>query len=220
VVIAARDTDVLAAASELIRREGGACVSLPMDVRSEKSVESAVRMAQDLSGGAIDVLINNAGMSAGNASSENLSEDDWLKVLDVNLNGYFRLGKAAVKGMIARGTGKVVNISSVLGLTPTSYASPYCVSKSAINQLTKAWAIEWARYNIQVNALAPGFTATDMNRDRLQDERFLKRLLSRIPAGRLGSPEDLLGAVIFLASAASDYVTGTTLPVDGGWSSA
>jgi 2-deoxy-D-gluconate 3-dehydrogenase len=218
VVIAARDENALIETSEAIKKQHKRCSYVRMDVTSEKDVQSAVVLAQEKACGVIDVLINNAGMSVENVKAEDMSEPEWQRVLDVNLNGYFRLAKAVVRGMIDKGSGKIINMSSVLGTNPVPLALGYCVSKGAVNQLTRAWAIEWSRYNIQVNALAPAYIRTDINRDRLTNEKFLKKVLERIPAGRIGEHEDLIGAVTFLSSSASDYITGAVLPVDGGWS--
>jgi NAD(P)-dependent dehydrogenase (short-subunit alcohol dehydrogenase family) len=218
VVIAARNERALEETAEYIRSQNNQCEYVFMDVASEEGVREAVKLAQEKAGGTIDVLINNAGMSADNVKAEDMDEADWQRVLDVNLDGYFRLGKAVVKGMIAKGGGKIINMSSVLSTNPIPLAVAYCVSKGAINHLTRAWALEWSRYNIQVNALAPSYILSDINREHLSNEKFMNKILSRIPAGRIGNPGDLIGAVIFLASGASGYITGAVLPVDGGWS--
>jgi len=220
VILAARDREALSATQELIRNRGYACDYVAMDVTSEDSVFKAVKSAETIVSGAIDILINNAGMSAENVKAEEMEEVDWLHVMDVNLNGYFRVGKAVARGMIEKRSGKIINISSVLGTTAVPLGSAYCVSKGAINQLTKAWAVEWARYNIQVNAVAPAFISTDINRKQFEDEKFKKKILSRIPAGRMEEADDLIGPITFLSCKASDYVTGHVLNVDGGWCSA
>jgi NAD(P)-dependent dehydrogenase (short-subunit alcohol dehydrogenase family) len=217
VIIAARNEETLIETSEFINNQGYRCSYVRMDVSSEESVQNAVNTAEKMIGGAIDVLVNNAGMSVDNAKAEEISESDWLQVLNVDLNGYFRVGKAVVKGMIAKGAGKIINISSIFSFNPIPLASAYCVSKAAINHLTRAWAVEWARYNIQVNAVAPGYIVTDLSRERLEDEKFRKKIFSRIPMGRFGEVDDLIGAVTFFASKASDYITGVILSVDGGW---
>lgn len=220
VIIAARDEKALIQTSELIKGRGNRCIYVSMDITSTESVEEAVRVAQERSGGRIDVLINNAGMSAENVKAEEMPESEWLKVLDINLNGYFRLGKAVAKDMIARRRGKIINMSSVFAINAPPLASPYSVSKAGINQLTRAWAVEWSRYNIQVNAIAPGYIYTDLTRERLENEKFKQKMLSRIPMGRFGEIDEIIGAVTFFASSASDYVTGVVLPIDGGWNAA
>jgi len=217
-VIGARDEKTLISTAEAIKQEHQRCSYVTMDVTSEEDVRKAIELAQEKAGGAIDVLINNSGMNVENVKAENISDSDWQQVLNVNLNGYFRLGKAAVKGMITRRSGKIINVSSVLGTNPVPLAVGYCVSKGAINQLTRTWAVEWSRYNIQVNSVAPAYILTDINKDQLSNEKFLEKILGRIPAGRIGEHKDLLGAIVFLSSASSDYITGAVLPVDGGWS--
>lgn len=220
VIVGARDVQALEETVDHIRDQGRRCHAVVLDVTSMENVRSALREAGREAGKPVDILVNNAGISTANTKAEDLPEKDWRTVLDVNLNGYFRMGLAAAQDMIRQRSGKIVNISSVLGETPAPLASAYSVSKAAINQLTRAWAVEWARYNIQVNAVAPAFVETELTKSQLQDPGFRQKLLSRIPAGRLGRPEDLIGALVFLASAASDYVTGVILPVDGGWSAA
>lgn len=220
IIIAARDEKTLIETTEFIKNQGNKCTYIQMDITSTESIEKAVELGQEKSGGAIDVLINNAAMSGENVKAEEVPESDWLKVIDVNLNGYFRLGKTVVKGMIAKRAGKIINMSSILSISATPLVSAYCVSKTAINQLTRVWAVEWARYNIQVNGVAPSYILTDINRERLKDEEFERKILTRIPMNRLCEVNDLLGAFTFLASSASDYITGVVLPVDGGWGAA
>ena len=220
IIIAARDEKSLIETAEFIKNQGNKCTYVQMNITSTESIEKAVEFGQEKSGGTIDVLINNAAMSSDNVKAEEVPESDWLKAIDVNLNGYFRLGKTVVKGMIAKKAGNIINMSSILSFSATPLVSAYCVSKAAINQLTRVWAVEWARYNIQVNGVAPSYVLTDINRERLKDEEFERKILTRIPMNRLGEVNDLLGAFIFLASSASDYITGVVLPVDGGWGAA
>jgi NAD(P)-dependent dehydrogenase (short-subunit alcohol dehydrogenase family) len=216
-ILAARDEITLSDTAEIIKDQGNKCTYVQMDITSTKSIERAVKLAQEKLQAPIDVLINNAGMSSENAKAEEVPESDWLKVIDANLNGYFRLGKAVAQGMIAKRGGKIINMSSILSVSATPLVSAYCVSKAGINQLTRVWAVEWARYNIQVNAVAPGYILTDINRERFENKDFQRKTLGRIPIKRLGEVNDLLGAFTFLASSASDYITGVVLPVDGGW---
>jgi gluconate 5-dehydrogenase len=165
--------------------------------------------------GPIDILVNNAGVQK-RVYFLDLEEADWDWMLSVNLKGYFLVGQAVAVGMKARGKGKIINISSEAGGFPAQRMTAYCVSKAGVTMLTKCMALELAPYGIRVNAIAPGLTRTDINRKDLEDETFLKARLARIPLGRVLSPEDLVGAVIFLASADSDMVTGMTIQVDGG----
>lgn len=165
--------------------------------------------------GPIDILVNNAGVQK-RVYFLDLEEADWDWMLSVNLKGYFLVGQAVAAGMKARGKGKIINISSEAGGFPAQRMTAYCVSKAGVIMLTKCMALELAPYGIRVNAIAPGLTRTDINRKDLEDETFLKARLARIPLGRVLSPEDLTGAVIFLASADSDMMTGMNIQVDGG----
>jgi len=165
--------------------------------------------------GPMDVLVNNAGVQR-RVYFLDLEEADWDWMLGVNLKGYFLVGQAAAARMKPRGKGRIINVSSEAGGFPAQRMTAYCVSKAGVAMLTKCMALELAQYGIRVNALAPGLTRTDINRKDLEDEAFLKARLSRIPLGRVLSPEDLVGAAVFLASTDSDMMTGMTLQVDGG----
>lgn len=167
--------------------------------------------------GRIDILVNNAGMIH-RAAAEEFALEDWNRVLQVNLTSVFQLSQLAARDMMARSApGKIVNIASLLSFQGGIRVPAYTASKGGVAQLTKALANEWAAHQIQVNAIAPGYIATT-NTEALQaDETRNRQILERIPAGRWGRPEDLAGAAVFLASRASDYVTGTVLTVDGGW---
>ncbi|MBI2116409.1 MAG: 3-oxoacyl-ACP reductase FabG [candidate division NC10 bacterium] len=165
--------------------------------------------------GPIDILVNNAGVQKRVFFLE-LDEADWDWMLGVNLKGCFLVGQAVAARMKARGRGKIINVSSEAAGFPAPRMTAYCVSKAGVAMLTKCMALELAPHGIRVNALAPGLTRTDINRKDLEDETFLKARLTRIPLGRVMAPEDLVGAVIFLASADSDMMTGMTLQVDGG----
>lgn len=166
--------------------------------------------------GQIDILINNAGMIR-RAPAVDFSEEDWSLVLEVNLSSVFRLSQAAGKKMIEQGAGKIVNIASLLSFQGGITVPAYTASKSGAAGLTKALANEWAKYNVNVNAIAPGYMATNNTQALQADETRNRQILERIPAGRWGSAEDLAGAVVFLSSAASDYLQGHVMVVDGGW---
>jgi len=165
--------------------------------------------------GPIDVLVNNAGILK-RVFFLDLEERDWDAILDVNLKGCYLVGQAVAARMKPRGRGKIINVSSDAATLPAPRVSAYCVSKAGVAMLTRCMALELAQHGIRVNALAPGLTLTDINRDALADEAFLKMRLERVPLGRVMSPEDLVGAAIFLASADSDMATGITVQVDGG----
>lgn len=166
--------------------------------------------------GNIDILVNNAGIIRRSPAAEH-SEEDWKAVIDVNLSSVFRLSQHAGRHMLAQGSGKIVNIASLLtfqgGITVPSYAA----AKGGVGQLTKAFANEWASKGINVNAIAPGYMDTDNTEALRKNPERARQILERIPAGRWGNPEDLAGAAVFLASSASDYVHGHILVVDGGW---
>jgi 2-deoxy-D-gluconate 3-dehydrogenase len=166
--------------------------------------------------GPIDILVNNAG-TIRRAPAVNYSEDDWDAVIEVNLSSVFRLSQQAGKRMIERGRGKIVNIASVLSFQGGIAVPAYAASKGALAQLTKALANEWAAKGVNVNAIAPGYMRTDNTLALQRDETRNRQIVERIPAGRWGDPADVAGAAVFLSSAASDYVHGHVLVVDGGW---
>ncbi len=166
--------------------------------------------------GQVDILVNNAG-TIRRAPAVDFSDEDWSAVIDTNLNGVFQFCRGIGKHMLERGHGKIINIASLLSFSGGITVPAYAASKGGVMQLTKALANEWASKGIQVNAIAPGYFATDNTAALQADETRNSSILARIPTGRWGDPEDLQGAVVFLASPASDYVNGHILTVDGGW---
>jgi len=217
--LAARGAVVVAAARRLERlealvREGGAAHAVALDVTDPASVEAAMRRAEELAG-PIDILVNNAGVADTKASLE-VTESDWRRVLDTNLDGAWRMAQAAAKSMVAakRG-GSIVNIASILGLRQATHLLAYAAAKAALVQVTKSLALEWARHGIRVNAIAPGYVVTEMNRDYFASEPG-QAVLKRIPQRRVGDPRDLEGALLLLASGAGAYITGSVVVVDGG----
>jgi 2-deoxy-D-gluconate 3-dehydrogenase len=166
--------------------------------------------------GTIDILVNNAGIIR-RAPAAEYSDEDWNIVLDTNLNGLFRFCREAGKIMIEKKRGKIINIASLLSFSGGITVPAYSASKGGVVQLTKALANEWAVHNLQVNAIAPGYFETDNTAALRSNEARYKEISARIPAGKWGKPEDLKGAVVFLASEASNYVNGHVLLVDGGW---
>ena len=176
------------------------------------------KLVEEVTGefGKIDILINNAGMIRRTPAAD-FSEEDWTTVLEVNLSSVFRLSQAAGKIMIENGGGKIVNIASLLSFQGGVTVPAYTASKSGVAGLTKALANEWAKFNVNVNAIAPGYMATNNTTALRADETRNRQILERIPAGRWGEAEDLAGAAVFLSSAASDYLQGHLLVVDGGW---
>jgi 2-deoxy-D-gluconate 3-dehydrogenase len=177
------------------------------------------RLVDEITGkfGRIDILINNAG-TIRRSPAVDFSEEDWAFVLEVNLSSIFRLSQAAARKMIEQGDGgKIVNIASLLSFQGGITVPAYTASKAGVAGLTKAFANEWAKHKINVNAIAPGYFATNNTAALQADENRNRQILERIPAGHWGNPEDLAGAAVFLSSAASDYMQGHTLVVDGGW---
>lgn len=166
--------------------------------------------------GSLDILVNNAGIIR-RSTAENYSAEDWQKVIDVNLTSVFRISQLAGRQMLKQGRGKIINIASLLSFQGGILVPAYAAAKGAVAQLTKALANEWAGKGICVNAIAPGYIATDNTAALRADEKRNRQILERIPAARWGNPEDLRGAAVFLASSASDYVHGHVLVVDGGW---
>jgi 2-deoxy-D-gluconate 3-dehydrogenase len=164
----------------------------------------------------LDMLINNAG-TIRRAPAADYSEDAWEFVIEVNLSSVFRLSQLAGRHMIERGTGKIVNIASLLSFQGGITVPAYAASKGGVAQLTKALANEWAGRGVNVNAIAPGYMKTDNTAALRRDETRNRQIIERIPAGRWGEPMDLAGAAVFLSSAASDYVNGHVLVIDGGW---
>jgi gluconate 5-dehydrogenase len=218
VVLCARKPERCEQAAEELRALGVRAIGLRCDVRDPAEVQAVVdRTRSEL--GRIDILVNNAGTSWGAPAAE-YSLDGWQKVIDVNLTGVFLCSQAAGRVMIEQGAGKIVNVASIMALggAPSDLidAVGYSASKGGVIAFTRDLATKWARHGITVNAVAPGWFPSDMNK-ALLDARP-DAYLAHIPLGRFGGPDDLKGAVVFLASAASDYVTGQTLVVDGGQS--
>jgi 2-deoxy-D-gluconate 3-dehydrogenase len=166
--------------------------------------------------GHIDILVNNAGIIR-RAPALDFSEADWDDVLQINLRAVFFLSQAVARSMVQQGSGKIINIASMLSFQGGILVPSYTAAKSGVAGITRALANEWAKHGIHVNAIAPGYMATDNTAPLRADQDRSKTIFERIPAGRWGTPEDLKGVVVFLASAASDYMNGAVIPVDGGW---
>jgi 2-deoxy-D-gluconate 3-dehydrogenase len=201
--------------AQLILDRGGESIAL--GCRQDDAAEIYRLAEQSISAyGRIDILVNNAG-TIRRSAAENYSDEDWNFVMETNINGVFRLSREIGRHMLENGRGKIINIASLLSFQGGITVPAYSASKGAIMQLTKALANEWAARGIQVNAIAPGYFETDNTKALRENKDRFESISSRIPAGRWGTPNDLVGPVIFLASDASGYVNGHTLLVDGGW---
>lgn len=194
---------------------GRNAIGVKADVGDEGSVRTLVeKTIAEL--GRIDILVNNAGIFR-ISSAENMKTEDWDAVLDVNLRGQLLCAKEAGRHMIRQRSGKIINIASVAGLAAFPESAAYNASKAGVILLTKTLAAEWGKHNIQVNAVCPGLFETDMTMDLTGDSSFMEFIRERVPLGRGARPEELAGTAVFLASRASDYVTGHALVIDGGW---
>jgi NAD(P)-dependent dehydrogenase (short-subunit alcohol dehydrogenase family) len=213
-VITSRKRDSLSAFKEEIEALGRRALPLELDVRDYDSIQRMVESAQQAFG-KIDILVNNAGCNVRKPAVE-VTWDDWNLVLDTNLRGTFFVAQAVARLMIPRGYGRIINIGSVTSVCGYAGITPYCASRGGVKQLTMSLADDWGRHGITVNCLAPGWFETAQNRILYENKEWVEYLCDRIPLKRPGQPSDLDGAVVFLASEASEYVTGQTLLVDGG----
>lgn len=200
---------------QAVENIGRKAYQIQADLSQEDELENVFKQALDLAG-RVDILINNAGIIRRVPAADHPSKD-WHDVINLNLNSVFFLCQLAGKHMIERGSGKIINIASMLTYQGGINVPGYTASKHAVAGITKSFANEWASKGIQINAIAPGYMATDNTSALRGDEERSKDILARIPASRWGTPEDLKGPAIFLASAASDYLNGHVLCVDGGW---
>ncbi len=216
VVVVSRTLSDIEATAKEIQENGGKSLPIAVDVTKEADVVRMVEMAlREFK--TIDILVNNVGTFIGGPLLE-LSMDDWHKTLEINLTSTYLCSKVAGKYMVERQKGKIINMSAALGVFGARDSGAYCASKGGVVQLTRALAVEWAKYNINVNSIAPYTMETDITRTVLEDEKIKKAIISKIPLKRIGQPADLSGVVVFLASKASDYITGQVIFVDGGFS--
>lgn len=201
---------------EEIESRGGRAISVACDISKDGSVDGlfdAVKREY----GTIDILVNNAGINIVKPALE-MTEADWDAILSINLRSIFVCSKAAAGLMIPKKSGKIINISSIVGINPFPNRAPYATSKAGVIMLTRELAIEWAKHNINVNAVAPGFILTDMLKGRISEGAINgEAILKRVPLGRFGVVEDIAHSVLFLAAEESSYITGQCLTVDGGY---
>lgn len=221
--LAAAGADIIAVASSVdnaadtvaaVKSMGRNAHAIGCDQSDPKAVKAAVSKAFDI--GAVDILINNAG-TIRRAPARDYGDDDWDAVIATNLNGVFQFCRGVGGAMIDQGHGKIINVASLLTFQGGITVPAYAASKGGVGQLTKALANEWAKDNVQVNAIAPGYIATDNTAALRADADRNSSILGRIPAGHWGVPDDLIGAAVFLSAPASNYVNGHILTVDGGW---
>jgi 2-dehydro-3-deoxy-D-gluconate 5-dehydrogenase len=217
VIIAARDAAKSDAAAKELIALGAKAAFIAVDVTDAASCRALID-ATVARFGRLDILINNAGINIRKAPAS-YSSEEWHRVLDINLTGAFLCAQAAYPALCQAGGGKIVNIGSMMSIFGAAFAAPYAASKGGVVQLTKALATAWAKDNIQVNAVLPGWIDTDLTREaRRQIEGMHERIEARTPARRWGEPRDMAGIAVFLSAPASDFITGATITVDGGYS--
>jgi len=214
VVLAGRRLPAGRQRARQLQEQGARAHAIELDVTAPDSVASLFERAERAAGGAIDIVVNNAGVTVTRPALD-YTEADWAGVIDVNLNGAWRVVQAAGRHMRAHGGGSIVNIASILGERVAQQVPAYVASKAALIRLTQALALEWARHGIRVNALAPGYIETDLNREFFASEAG-QALVKRVPQRRLGRADELFGPLLLLASDASSFMTGAVLAVDGG----
>lgn len=215
VVVAGRKQETVDEAAESIRRGGGEALGVAAHTGDGAAVATLVERAIDHFGG-IDILVNNAATNPHFGPFLTAEDSHWDKILDVNVKGYFRVAKACVPVMRARGGGKIINLASVAGLEPQPLMGVYCVSKAAVLMMTEVLAAEVAADNIQVNAIAPGFVKTKFSQVLWSTPDIHDKLVKAVPQRRMAEPAEIAGIAVYLASAASSFTTGATFVVDGG----
>tara|TARA_B100000963_G_scaffold190209_1_gene165501 strand:- start:361 stop:1098 length:738 start_codon:yes stop_codon:yes gene_type:complete len=198
---------------ETLKKKFNKIKILPFDISQHDKIETFINEASEMLGGNIDCLVNNAGITKDNLAIR-MSAEEWSNVIDLNLTSTFLMSKFAIKKMLKNKSGKIINITSVVGHTGNIGQSNYTASKAGIVAMSKSLAIEYAKKNINVNCISPGFITTAMT-DKI-DEKFKESIISKIPANRLGKPEDIANVVVFLASSKSNYINGETIHVNGG----
>jgi NAD(P)-dependent dehydrogenase (short-subunit alcohol dehydrogenase family) len=215
VVLTSRKQADLEGVAQRIRESGGDALALAAHTGDAAAIANVVEQAVSTYGG-IDVIVNNAATNPHFGPILTAEDSHWDKILDVNVKGYFRVVKACIESMKVRGGGKIINMASVAGLEPQPMMGIYSVSKAAVLMLTKVLAAELAQFNIQVNAIAPGFVKTKFSAALWQNSQINEAVLNTIPQKRMAEPEEIAGLAVYLASPASSFVTGSTFTIDGG----
>lgn len=214
IVLNGTNPDGVAQAAREMRAAGHTVHEAPFNVTDEPAIIAAFEKL-DAAGVAVDILVNNAGVQFRRPIVE-LETADWKRVIDINLTAAFVIGREAAKRMIPRKRGKIINIGSLMCDAARVTVAPYTAAKSGLKMLSRTMTAEWAIHNIQANTIGPGYMLTDMNQPLVDDEKFNSWVIGRVPARRWGRPDELIGTAIFLASSASDYVSGQMIYVDGG----
>jgi NAD(P)-dependent dehydrogenase (short-subunit alcohol dehydrogenase family) len=215
VVIAARNRQALDEVAAAVEQKGHRCLAVQTDITQAADVQRLVDHTLECFR-KVDILVNNAAVAVEKLFVD-LTEEEWRRVIDTDLHGTFLCSQAAGRQMIQRGGGRIINVVSVVGLVAVPLLGSYGAAKGGVIQFTRALAAEWARYQITVNALAPGYFVSPMNQERFADPEILQNTIRRIPMKRLATYDDLTPALIFLASDAAKYITGQVMVVDGGW---
>jgi NAD(P)-dependent dehydrogenase (short-subunit alcohol dehydrogenase family) len=214
VACCARSRDPVEETAEDIRSRGSRAGGFAMDVTRAPDIDRTMREVEAALG-PVDILVNNAGITLEKKSVE-VTDAEWERVLATNLTSMFRLARSVAPAMIARGSGKIINVGSMYGALGVPRYAAYCASKAAVEALTRSLGAEWARHGIQVNCLAPGYMNTDIPREAMADEKRRTLFLSKVPARRIGEPGEAGPLAVYLASAASNFMTGQTIYLDGG----
>jgi NAD(P)-dependent dehydrogenase (short-subunit alcohol dehydrogenase family) len=215
VIVSRNQGDCDRVAADIAAASGVKTLACACDVSKPDSIKKLVDATVEKFG-VIDILVNNAGVAV-TKNAEDLTEEDWDYVVDINLKGVFMLSQAVGRVMIAQKHGRIINIASMFGLVGDKRILPYLASKGGVIQLTKGLALEWAKYNILVNAVAPGYIMTSINEKEFQDEKISSYIKGKTPLRRIGVPEEIAGMIVYLASDEASFCTGSVFTVDGGW---